>query len=767
MKQTKRRLIYITMLAFAIVTVFVIIYAFYHRDKDGLVYLIFNSYALAAVLLSFLFVLYWQRVTRRRQKADQKRLRALVKNLTEPAMLWDDNLSEAVLNEPLMKLAEMAEKPDGFDAKLVVPYVFGRKEITDADIRELVLNKNREYVLKTGSGRPHSLFWNTSAVLTDQEGVTWFLSIGVDLEEIRQMKSELQTYSRRLAASENRHLLTMELTDVGILLIEQGNRKLFPSEKLQTMIGLPAEQWTAENLRRLVYPMDLALFDRHVQTIREHMRRCVDQTQVLELRLCGADKQYRWFSYRFKALQLGENGRLVLGGSVIDVTKEKEKDAKIEQIAYEDSVTGIPNRNKLMLMGRELYSCTEELGISYWVIVTDIDRFHLINDTCGYASGNELLRSFADSMSRQLSSGGLGGFAARISGDNFALILRDSGDQKLPEQVITKIQRALATHAVGVFENRALTCSAGYARMPQDGRSFEEVLEHAEFALSNSAHPISSICCYTKQMHDTIIMENDLEKRLSDAVMKNEFEMYYQPKVSLTTGAVVGLEALVRWHRPDGTVIEPGSFISVAERAQIITHISRFVLFETCRQTKLWQTMGLPEIVVSINLTSTDFYQENITELVRSALEKYKLDPRFLEIELTESLALKDIELTVSRMQQLRALGVHIAMDDFGTGYSSLSYIQQLPFTILKLDRSFVLHMEDDLVVQEIVSSVVRIAKAKNIETIAEGVETTEQARQLRLSGCDYMQGYLCGKPMTARETEQYIRQNQRNRKVY
>ena len=767
MKQLKKQLAYVAMMSFAILTAYVIIYAYHHRDKDDLVYVIFNSYALVAVILSFIFVLYWQHVQNRKRVSSQKRLRALVRNLTEPAMLWDDALKTVVLNEALLNLTELREPEDGFDAKYVVPWIFGKKEITDADIREIVLTKNKEYELTVKSGSPHNIIWNTSSVHTDDDGLTVFLSIGFDLANIRMMESELKDYSQRLAASERRYMLTMELTDVGILLIEQGNRKLYPSEKLRQMIGIPGETWTVEDIRARVYPMDLTLFDNHVQTVRNQMGRYLNETQVLELRVCGPDNRYRWYSYRFKALQREGSPLLSIGGSVIDITKEKEKDARIEQIAYEDSVTRIPNRNRLIMMGQELFQCTAELGSSYWVIVTDIDRFHLINDTCGYANGNELLRSFADILTRQINNGGYGGFAARISGDNFAMILRDGGDEQLPQKILSKVQRSLATQAVGPFENHALTCSAGYAKMPRDGSTFEQVLEHAEFALSTGVNTMGSITPYTTAMHDKIIEDTNLEKQLSDGIMKGELELWYQPKVSLESGAVMGVEALIRWRRPDGTIIGPDRFIPMAERSQLITHITRFVLFEACRQAMLWQKLGLPQVVMSINMTSVDFYQDNVCALVRSALEKYGMPPELLEIELTESIALRDIDLTVARMNELRQLGVQIAMDDFGTGYSSLSYIQRLPFTMLKLDRSFVLHMEDDIVVQEIVSSVVRIARAKSIRTIAEGVETPEQAKQLRLSGCDYAQGFLYSRPMVAASAEQFLRQNQRERKVY
>ncbi len=751
------------MVAFSVVTVLIIIYAFRHRDADDLVYLIFNSYALLAVILAFLFVLYWQRVRRKRLISEQKRLRHLVGNLTAPAMLWDDDLTLAALNDALCRVAELDPKALP-PAEQLVPRLFGMERIDDAAIRDIVLTKNHEYVFPVGEDRQRSIIWNTSAVHTDEEGVTYFLSIGVDLENIRLMESELRSYSKRLAASENRNMLTMELTDVGILLIELKSRKLFPSEKLQRMIGLSGEHWTPEDLRSRVYPMDLALFDRHVQIIRSHVADYMNKTQVLELRVSGADNRYRWYSYRFKALQLADGGGIVIGGSVIDISKEKEKDAQIEQIAYEDAVTAIPNRNKLMMMGQELYLCTRDLAVSYWVIVMDIDRFHLINDTCGYASGNELLRSFADCLKQELTEGG---FGARISGDNFALILRDTGDEKLPETVIRHIQKKLAAQAVGKFENRSLTCSAGYARMPQDGSSFEQVMEHAEFALSTGKYASGSITGYTEEMHDTIIRESNLEKELRAALERNELLLYYQPKIALESGAVTGLEALVRWRKADGTMVPPEEFIPVAERTPLIMQITRFVIREACRQAKEWQKKGLPEIVMSVNMSGMDFYQDNVCNVVAGALKKNTLPPRFLEIELTESLALKDIDLTVSRMKQLRILGVQIAMDDFGTGYSSLSYLRSLPFTMLKLDRSFVMHMADDLVVQEIVSAVVRIAKAKGIRTIAEGVETPEQAQQLRLLGCDYVQGFLYGKPMSAEDTEAFIRRNRTERKVY
>lgn len=763
-RKAKTQIIFTVYTLFALLTCYIMVYAFYHRKDSELILLVFGSYAILALLAGIGFLMYWQRVSRRRRKTSQEAMLKLVNSLASPAMLWTSTLDRVVLNEALIGLSELTKHEDGFDARHVVPWFFGEKIMTDTLIEELSRARDRECTFTTKSGKEHTMIWNTAGMDANEDGSVWFLSIGLDLADIRKMQSELSDYSKRLAVSEGRHMLTMELTDIGILLIEQGNPNWFPSDKLRSMFGITTETITLEEVRERVYPLDLMTFDNHVQTMRSHMNDYLNRTGIMEIRIGSADSQYRWYSYRFKAMQRADTGRLVVGGSVIDVSAEKEKDAMIERIAYEDTVTGIPNRNKLMRMGEDLYNCTKELNTSYWVIVMDIDRFHLINDTCGYASGNLLLRGFAEAMMRQLN---LGGFGARISGDNFALILRDTGDDALPQKVIAKIQRALATQAVGQFANRALTCSAGYAKMPLDGDSFEHVLERAEFALSSSKKMPGEIYRYTSQMHDTIVAESMLEQELADAVMNHQLILYYQPKVSLKTGAIVGLEALVRWQHPSGRLIMPGEFIGISERSPLVMQITRFVLYEACRQAHFWQQIGLPPILMSVNVSGTDFYQENICQQITQALRRNALQPEYLEIELTESLALRDIDMTIVRMEELRAAGIRIAMDDFGTGYSSLSYIQKLPFTMIKLDRSFVMDMNDDPVMTEIVSSVVRIARAKGISTIAEGVETAETASKLRALGCDQIQGYYCGKPMPARDVEILLRQNMKERFVF
>ena len=394
-------------------------------------------------------------------------------------------------------------------------------------------------------------------------------------------------------------------------------------------------------------------------------------------------------------------------------------------------------------------------AISYWVIVLDIDKFHIINDTCGYNNGNKLLAEVAAAILSNLTSGG---FGARIGGDNFALLIKDNGNDNYPLEIIRKIQNRIANLNIDIFSNQTITCSAGYCKMSDGGSDFATVLEHSEFSLSLSDGTRGNIIRYDNSVHEKILAGNTIENELASAIDNRELVLFYQPKINLADGEIIGVEALIRWKKPDGTLIPPSAFIPVAENSLLITKISDFVLDEACRQNKAWQDMGLPPITVSINLTSVDFYQTDVKESLQKALAKTGLKPEYLEVELTESLALKDIDQAIHQMKELREIGVKLSMDDFGTGYSSLSYIQVLPITLLKLDRSFIMYLEEDEISREIVSAVIRIAKSKKIETIAEGIETIGQAEILKESGCDHAQGYFFGKPMPAEEFEKFVK---------
>ena len=615
--------------------------------------------------------------------------------------------------------------------------------------RKNITKKDISVDITTKSGNVMQSVWNTSEIKS--EGKKIYISVGMDTTKDHEMQKKLYSFSKELAETENRFTLSMELSEIGVMLKNSESDTLFISEQFQEMIGIEKDFVTVEELGELVHPNDRVVFDNYCMLDEDDVESC-EKVSSIEIRILSSDKKYHWYLFRYKVSH--HNGDVMVGGAILDITKDKTKDALIEEMAYIDEVTGINNRNRMMMIGQETYECSKGLDCSYWLVILDVDNFHIINDTCGYKNGNALLRSIAEVLRKNSEETG---FVARIGGDNFAVLIRDTGDSSYPVDFIRKLQNEISGLAEGVFATQTITCSAGYCKMPEDAPAFDKAVDYAEFALSLSSGSRGTIMRYNRKMHDSIIAGNAIESELARALENNELVLYYQPKINLANGEIFGMEALIRWIKPNGQIVPPNMFIPVAEQSLLITKISNFVLREACRQNKEWQDKGLPKITVSVNLTSTDFYQSDVLEEMKSVLNDTGLEPGCLEIELTESLALKDIEQAVRQMNEIKKLGVKLAMDDFGTGYSSLSYIQVLPITLLKLDRSFVMYLEDDEVSREIVSAVIRIAKSKKIETIAEGIETQSQVDILKRSGCDHAQGFFFGKPMPADEFEKFV----------
>ncbi len=678
----------------------------------------------------------------KRTSIDEKDITKIIEDLNTEMIIWSDNFSYVFINKKLRDLLGITA--DRSDKKEAVWTAFGINTPDESALMKIAGSNSYESSFRNPKGTLVSIAWSTSRVKKLRKQSV-YLSTGFNLTELKKMRVNLASANDFFHSS-------MELAEIGLIM--STDRKIFrASPELMRMLGLKTGTININEFRSLVHPNDRIQFDGAVRS------EDLSEIKNIEIRLRSADGSYRWYSYRFKSIAGTGNTLPLFGGAVIDVTQEHEKDVLIERLAYIDEVTDIANRNKLVGTGQEIYDSCKVLGYSFWMIVLDIDRFHIINDTIGYNNGNYVLKNFAHILYKFVTPGGL---AARISGDNFALLLRDYGDDEMPTRTVKSIQEEFSKLAVEELASISLTCSAGYSKMPEDGSSFLDVMEHAEFALKSSDGTQGSVCGYEPSMHDSIIGNTELEKSLALAIDNNELQLFYQPKIDLGTGKIMGVEALIRWIKPDGTIVRPDDFVPIAESSHLIGRISEFVLNEGCRQNKLWQKMGYPSIVMSINFASSDFYQTDLKDKVFEALARSGLDPQWLEVELTETLALSDIDFAVDQMNKLRDLGVKLAMDDFGTGYSSLSYLQILPITLLKLDRSFITDIEHDNIAYEIVSAVIRIAKSKKIETIAEGIENNVQESILRMAGCDYAQGYLYGKPMPPEKIQEYFDMNEK-----
>jgi diguanylate cyclase (GGDEF)-like protein len=721
-------------------TALVVLYAFLRPEQTLVVLVVYLATIISlSVIVYFVSKMYGSLKT----SVDADDFTDITEDLNSEIIIWYSDFSYVFMNKRIRELLEINGIP--YDEREMLKKAFEVDDLTIDNLKPILQTGSHEASFLNSEGKLITIAWSTSLV-KKRKNYSVYISTGFNLTEIRTMKVNLASANDFFNSS-------MELAEIGVIMSTDRHKYVVSSIAMDAL-GLKHSSIDVGTLRSLIHPNDRIQFDRALKS------KDADNGEVknIEIRIRSFNgTAYRWYSFRYKSLPATENMLPLFGGALLDITQEHEKDILIERLAYIDEVTEIANRNKLVTTGRETYECSKLLNYTYWIIVLDIDRFHIVNDTYGYTNGNHILRDFAHILYKFVTPGGL---AARISGDNFALVLRDYGDDELPVRTARSIQEEFAKLAVDDFGAINLTCSAGFSKMPDDGNSFLDVMEHAEFALKSADGTNGSICGYEPSMHDSIIGNTELEKSLALAIDNNELQLFYQPKIDLKTGKIIGVEALIRWIKPDGTVIKPDAFVPIAESSHLIGKISEFVLKEGCRQNKLWQKMGFPNIVMSINFTSTDFYQTDLKEKVLDALAMSGLDPQWLEVELTETLALSDIDYAVAQMNKLRELGVKLAMDDFGTGYSSLSYLQILPITLLKLDRSFITDIQHDNIAYEIVSAVIRIAKSKKIETIAEGIENTGQEDILRQAGCDYGQGYLYGKPMPANKLEEFFYKN-------
>ena len=724
----------------ALSTALVVFYAFLRPEQTVAIIII---YLATIISLSVIVYLISKMYGKLKTSVDADDFAKITESLNTEIIIWTDDFSYVAMNKRIRDLLGISGNK--YDEKEMLKKAFELPDLSDESFKTIAETGSHEAHFLAAEDKLITIAWSTSVVKKRKKNCV-FLSTGFNLTEMKKMQVNLDSANDFFNTS-------MDLAEIGVIM-STDRRKFIVSSIAMEALGLTTSSIDIGTMRSLIHPNDRIQFDRAVKSGESEN----SEVQNVELRIKSLNgSAYRWYSFRYKSIEATANTLALFGGALLDITQEHEKDILIERLAYIDEVTEIANRNKLMDIGQKTYECSQLLNYSYWIIVLDIDRFHIINDTCGYSNGNYILKNFAHILYKFVTPGGL---AARISGDNFALVLRDYGDDELPIRTAKTIQDEFAKLAVDDFAAINLSCSAGFSKLPDDGNSFLDVMEHAEFALKSGDANNSSIYGYEPSMHDSIIGNTELEKALALAIDHNELQLYYQPKIDIKTGRIIGVEALIRWIKPDGTIIKPDSFVPIAESSHLIGKISEFVLNEGCRQNKLWQKMGYPNIVMSINFTSTDFYQNDLKEKVLDALAMSGLDPQWLEVELTETLALSDIDFAVAQMNKLRDLGVKLAMDDFGTGYSSLSYLQILPITLLKLDRSFITDIQHDNIAYEIVSAVIRIAKSKRIETIAEGIENTGQEDILRQAGCDYGQGYLYGKPMPASKIEEFFEMN-------
>jgi diguanylate cyclase (GGDEF)-like protein/PAS domain S-box-containing protein len=488
--------------------------------------------------------------------------------------------------------------------------------------------------------------------------------------------------------------------------------------------------------------------------VRAHLDNFEASELELEFRVCPPGHETRHVFMRVYVVRDGAGRDERRAGVIQDVTERKAQEARIEHLAYHDSLTGLPNRALLMDRLGQALSQAQRLDQQVAVLFIDLDRFKLVNDSLGHPVGDQLLQEFARRLRAALRDNDT---VARVGGDEFQVVVCNVAGATGAARIAEKLMRVLGEPFVLEGQELHVTASLGLSLFPRDGASGELLLKYADTALYEAKGEGRNAYRFfspemNAQAHGRLRLENDLRR----AVERHELELHYQPQLDLATGEVCAVEALVRWRHPVRGLVLPNAFIPMAEETGLVLGIGHWVLDEACRQVALWQREGLADnlspLRVAVNISARQLQRPGLDGAVRHALAESGLPPACLELEITESSVMHDPQHAQGVLQSLRELGVQLSIDDFGTGYSSLAYLKRLPLDRLKIDRSFIGGIPADSDDAAIVETIIVMTHKLGLRVIAEGVETLEQRLQLVRQGCDEMQGFLLAHPVPAAE---------------
>ncbi|WP_025026789.1 EAL domain-containing protein [Caldalkalibacillus mannanilyticus] len=440
-------------------------------------------------------------------------------------------------------------------------------------------------------------------------------------------------------------------------------------------------------------------------------------------------------------------------GIAKDITQQKKVENQIAQLAYYDSLTDLPNRVLFNEILKTSLQKAKQKQRMLALLFIDLDRFKTINDTLGHFVGDQLLKRIAKRLRNVISTKGT---VARFSGDEFIILLDSIEDVREVEDMVRSLLQAMKEPNLVNGQELIISTSIGVSMYPENGHDADSLMKNADSAMhkakkqGRNRYQFFTTELNEKKALESLLLENHLRKALE----KNEFILHYQPFISLHTNQIEGCEALIRWKHPELGLISPATFIPLAEEMGLIDEIGNWVIRTACHQNRVWQLLGYSPITMSVNVSGQQFQRSDFVDQVKEILEETFLDPEYLHLEITESIALEDVLHTMSVLNELSELGVGVAMDDFGTGYSSLSYLKDFPIDILKIDRSFIRNISLFERETAIVKAIISMSKSLMIRVLAEGVETEEQLYNLRECGCDIIQGFLFSKPLPQKEFE-------------
>ena len=569
-------------------------------------------------------------------------------------------------------------------------------------------------------------------------------------EELRAQYDELHEKQEIIEKSEERYKLALEGANDAIWEIDLITKKIFYSDKFRDITGYDVSEITnLEDLMELVVEEDkeTAVFDfkNHIEGKTLHYQS--------NIKIVFNGGGHRWILIRGKCMRDKKGVATKMSGSVTDVSSQKNSEAEITKLQYYDALTEIPNRKLFIATLENEIIMARNSEDKHAVLFIDLDNFKEINDTLGHDYGDKLLKAVAITLRESIREND---FISRVGGDEFFILMRNIKDCAEITSICEKLLFAL-NYELNIDGKHVYTsASVGITIFPEDAIETSSLLINADTAMYSAKYSgKAKYSFFNKSMSDIVLRRAQIEKGLRNALKNNELEIYYQPQIDIINNRVKGFEALLRWNSRELGSLSPVEFIPVAEQCGLIIPIGDWIMKTVYLQNNIWKSKGYEYDTIAINLSAIQLESDKFGDTLKRILEETKTNTKFVELEITESILMKDLGKSIKLLTEIRDLGINIALDDFGTGYSSLSYLKQLPINTLKIDKSFIDNISTNSREKAIVDGIIQLAQKIGLDVIAEGVETKEQIQLLKQMGCNQIQGYYFSKPLPADEIEE------------